>query len=799
MYSSPTTNRIKLLSAIFAGLWLFLSSSLGLSEPRELVIGSWDNQPLVFRDAEGKITGLAIDILEKIASQNDWNLTYKHASWAENYEALQNGKIDLLPVIAYSQKRDEFLDYPKETLINNWGVVYQTIDNNITSIKDLKGKRVALVTKLIHSKVFTELMEQFDFDFEAIPAKDFAEVLKILDEGKADAGVINRIISIMQADKFKVKPTTIIFNPVQVRYAVPQGRNQYVIDAIDKYLVETKADSKSFYYQSVNKWLKNEATKPDYSWVFPVISISLIVMLLVAGYILLVRREVKRRTADLMESENRFRQMADNINSVFWIVSADWNELIYVSPGYEKIWKKPTASLYKNPKSWLDIVHPDDLEHVKQDIANKTPPKTSAPAFREYRIVHPDGQESWISTHAYPVYGKDGKLYRYAGISEDITSKKLAELSLTVSKIEIETVLNSISDVVVYGNLNREIILTNPAMEKTFGYTAEDLIGKQTSILYADIKDFEKQGKRQFGIKSDIDYATFEVKYRRKDGSTFIGETFGTKVFDADGNPIGFIGVIRDVTQRKQVESELLDYKNHLEELVNERTIELSNLNKELEAFSYSVSHDLRAPLRAINGFSTMLYEDNASKLDEESENYLKRIVKASVKMERLIDDLLQISRVTRADMQKEKIDLSKLANDTLQGLHNEDPDRQIKWQVEDGLVINGDKTLINVLMQNLLGNAWKYTARCPESTIKFYRCRVNGSEPVFCVEDNGIGFDTKYSEKIFQPFQRLHSDNEYEGTGIGLATVNRVVHRHGGKIWVESELNKGSRFYFHL
>ena len=793
--------RAKILSVFLSGMWALLWASLAssASEPREIVVGTWDNQPLVFRNAEGKVTGFAIDILEKVAEQKNWKLTYKHDNWAENYQALQDGQIDLLTVIAYSHKRDEFLDYPKETLINNWGVVYQTNENNITSIKDLKGKRVALVTKVIHSKVFTDLMDQFNFDFEVVPAKDFKEVLRILDEGNADAGVINRIISIMQADKHRVKPTTIIFNPVQVRYAVPEGQNKDIIDAIDQYLVQAKLDSKSFYYQSVNKWLRTETTKPDYSWVIPVVGVFLIVAILVAGYILLVRREVKRRTADLTESENRFRQMADNINTVFWTVSADWNEIIYVSPGYEKIWKKSTASLYKNPRSWLDIVHPDDLPQVKKDITDKTPPNTSTPAFKEYRIVHPDGQECWISTQAYPVYDNDGNIYRYAGISDDITTNKLAELSLTVSKIEIETVLNSISDVVVYGNLKREIILTNPAMRNTFGYKQAEITGKQTSILYADIKDFENQGKRQFGINTGINQAMYEVKYRRKDGTTFIGETFGTKVFDSDDKPIGFIGVIRDVTQRKQVESELLDYKNHLEELVNERTLELSNLNKELEAFSYSVSHDLRAPLRAINGFSTMLYEDNENSLDDESKNYLRRIVKASIKMERLIDDLLQISRVTRADLQKEKINLSNLAEDILKSLQNDDPQRRVSWEVEDGLVVNGDKTLINVLMQNLIGNAWKYSAKSPTTVIKFYRSNTNGSQGAFCIEDNGIGFDAKYSDKIFQPFQRLHSDNEFEGTGIGLATVNRVVHRHGGKIWAESELNKGSRFYFHF
>jgi len=794
-----TQGQGKIRRLILLGLCLLLFSAPAFSEQREIIVGTWDNQPLVFRDASGKVSGFAIDILEKVAAQNQWKLIYRHASWAENFEALQKGEIDLLTVIAYSQKRDEFLDYPKETLLNNWAVVYQSTQNNITSIKDLKNKRVALVEKVIHSKVFTELMEQFNFPFEVIPAKDFQDVLRLLDEGKADAGVINRIISILQADKYQVKPTTIIFNPVQVRYAVPEGKNSDVINAIDSYLLTAKADSNSYYYQSINKWLKTQSSKTDYGWVFPVFSVIAIFAILVAFYIYLVRREVKRRTADLTESENRFRQMADNINSVFWIVSANWNDVIYASPGYEKIWRRPVASLYKNPNSWLELVHPEDLAQVKEDIANKMPPNTSPPAFREYRIVHPDGEECWISTHAYPVYDEHGRIYRYAGISEDITTSKLGELAITTSKIEIETVLNSISDVVVYSNLNREIILTNPAMNETFGYASKDLLGKKTSILYADIRDFDNQGKRQFNVETDIKHDTYEVSYKRKDGSVFIGETFGTKVFDASGNTIGFIGVIRDVTKRKQVEEELLEYKNHLEDLVEERTLELSNLNKELEAFSYSVSHDLRAPLRAINGFSTMLHEDNVDKLDAQSLNYLQRIVKASVKMEQLIDDLLQISRVTRADLRKEKIDLSKLADDILKSLQNDEPERQATWEIEPGLETLGDKTLTNVLMLNLLGNAWKYTSKKDKTIIKFYRYEANGSENTFCVEDNGIGFDTKYKDKIFLPFQRLHSDNEFEGTGIGLATVNRVVHRHGGKIWVESELNRGSKFYFHL
>ncbi|WP_455220378.1 sensor histidine kinase, partial [Kaarinaea lacus] len=367
------------------------------------------------------------------------------------------------------------------------------------------------------------------------------------------------------------------------------------------------------------------------------------------------------------------------------------------------------------------------------------------------------------------------------------------------SKAEFEAIFNAISDAVGYTDLDRNFVLVNPAMETIFGYKKDELVGKKTEIIYANKADFLQQGRLQFDKTSDIKSASYELRYVRKDGSTFIGETQGAKVFDHEGNTIGFIGVIRDVTQRKQVESELLQHRDHLEELVTYRTAELSNLNRELEAFSYSVSHDLRAPLRAINGFSTLLCEEYQQQLNNEGKDYLNRIIKASVKMERLIDDLLQISRVSRADLNKENIDLSVMAEEILNTLQNEEPERHVNWKVEKGLLAKGDRTLLHVMLQNLLDNAWKYTAKTPDAEIRFHRCTVNGHSNLYCIEDNGIGFDVKYKDKIFQPFQRLHTDNEFEGTGIGLATVNRVIHRHSGEIWAESTVDGGSRFYFKL
>lgn len=768
-------------------------------EPREYIIGTWDNPPIVFRDGSGEITGLSIDILKLVAKEHGWTLKLSHGSWREHYAALQKGTIDLLVGIAFTPERDALFNFTERTVINNWGVIYQTPNRYFTSIRDLQDKRIAMMENAIHSMVFRETMNRFNFSFEAVSTKDYADVLKLLDQGKADAGIINRVVSIMTADKYNIKPTSIIFNPVQVRMAAPKGKNRELIKALDSYLTVTQEDRESSYYRAINKWLKSESEKTSYRWILPAIAISAVIFILVAAYIYLVRREVKRRTSALAESESRFRQMAESINSVFWISSADGKEIIYASPAYERIWGRSLESLYRNPESWTHGMHPDDLPRIAENAAAFIPGDNTGPILREYRIIRPDGTECWIAERSYPVYDNTGTVYRIAGIAEDITARKLAELGLARSKAEFEAIFNAISDAVCYTDPERNIVLINPAFTKIFGYKSEEIIGKKTELLYADKADFLTQGRRQFDKDSEITTATYEMSYIRSDGSVLIGDTLGSKVFDNAENTIGFIAVIRDVTHRKQVESELLRHRGHLEELVAERTSELSNLNHELEAFSYSVSHDLRAPLRAINGFSTLLCEEYQQQLDDAGKDYLNRIIKASIKMERLIDDLLQISRVSRAELHKEKVDLSTMAEDILNTLQNEEPERHVKWEIEKGMSAKGDKTLLHVMLQNLLGNAWKYTAKTSNAEIRFHRCAVNGKGLAFCVEDNGIGFDSQYTDKIFKPFQRLHTDQEFEGTGIGLATVNRVIHRHSGKIWVESTINKGSRFCFRL
>ena len=271
-----------------------------------------------------------------------------------------------------------------------------------------------------------------------------------------------------------------------------------------------------------------------------------------------------------------------------------------------------------------------------------------------------------------------------------------------------------------------------------------------------------------------------------------------TKLLNDSGKCIGYLGAITDITERKQAEDEISKLNKSLERRVIERTTELAATNAELETFSYSVSHDLRAPLRSINGFTQALIEDCGQKLSDSGKIHLQRVRNASQNMGQLIDDLLKLSRVSRSDMLKERCDLSILTHDVVTEFRRNYPDRQVEFIIQEGVVVKGDKRLLRLVMENLLGNAMKFTDKNPGAKIEFKKTRIEGRS-VYFVRDDGAGFDMAYADKLFGPFQRLHSTSEFPGSGIGLATVQRIIHRHGGRIWAESAVGKGATFYFTL
>lgn len=243
---------------------------------------------------------------------------------------------------------------------------------------------------------------------------------------------------------------------------------------------------------------------------------------------------------------------------------------------------------------------------------------------------------------------------------------------------------------------------------------------------------------------------------------------------------------------------ELSHEEERLKQRVEERTHELEESNQELEAFSYSVSHDLRAPLRAVNGFSRIMLEDYNEKLDDTGQDYLHRINDSTVKMEALIDDMLQLSRITRTELKLEEVNLSLLAMGVVERFQYSEPGRKVKIEIEDDLVCQADQGLMAIVLENLIGNAWKYTSKKENAVIVFGHKEMNGST-VFYIKDNGAGFNMKYADKLFEAFKRLHGESEFQGTGVGLATVGRVIKKHKGKIWAQAEAGKGATFYFEL
>ena len=383
-------------------------------------------------------------------------------------------------------------------------------------------------------------------------------------------------------------------------------------------------------------------------------------------------------------------------------------------------------------------------------------------------------------------------------LQREIKERKRAASELAQRNAEFEAMFNAIPDAVMFVDTQRKIVMNNPATLEMFGYSEQELTGNTTEMLYANKADFRDQGKARYSSGPQAENGTYDVMYKHKNGTHFWTETLGTQVKDVNGETIGFIGLVRDITERRKTSHELEHHRNHLEAMVSERTAALEAANQELESFSYSVSHDLIAPLRAIDGFSHALQEDYAELIDETGQDYLERVRSGAQRMGILITDLLSLSKVSQSKLTRETIDLSAMAKTIINKLQESEPQRKVIVHIMPGLQGCADKRLLDIALTNLLSNAWKYTSRASSAQVEF-GVTANNGKTVYHVRDNGAGFDMKYADKLFTAFQRLHSAEKYEGTGIGLATVARILRRHGGQIWAEAEVDKGAVFYFTL
>ncbi|HEY5973667.1 MAG TPA: ATP-binding protein, partial [Geobacteraceae bacterium] len=372
-------------------------------------------------------------------------------------------------------------------------------------------------------------------------------------------------------------------------------------------------------------------------------------------------------------------------------------------------------------------------------------------------------------------------------------SRRRAEAALRESERYRFLFVNA-SDAILILNAAGQVLDVNAIACDLLGHSRESLMAMTLADLmpptWLATADAAHGGIQQSG------HCVFESVLLRQDGTPLPVEISSRRLVFR-GEPAILIS-FRDITDRQHAEEEIRKLNAELEERVQRRTRELALANEEMEAFCYSVSHDLRGPLRHINGYGTILMEEHSRQLDDGAREYLTRLRRASRHMGQLIDDLLKLSQVSRSEMVLGEVNLSTLAREVMTELQQANPERRVACAITDGIVATGDARLLRVVLDNLLGNAWKYTSHKEVATIEFGTTRENGTTAYF-VRDDGAGFDMTYADKLFGPFQRLHRSDEFEGTGIGLATVQRIILRHGGQVWGIGKPGQGATFWFTL
>jgi PAS domain S-box-containing protein len=631
-----------------------------------------------------------------------------------------------------------------------------------------------------------------------------------------------------------------------------------------------------------------------------------------------------RATIDL----DVFKELSETVSYVFWLVQLSPERVLYISPGFERIWQRTSETLYENPRLWGESVHPDDRARVRGLYERFLARPDQVRFDLECRIVRSDGDVRWIHARARVLRDAEGRVDRVAGIAEDITSRRDAEEALRESEYRFRQLVQSMPMPIWSCAPNGECTFLNDTWLAFTGVPLERQLGdgwldqlhpddrERVSAVWraavttggayrveyrirrhdGEYRWFEALGTpihdghgaivKWFGANTDIHdayllreslrlqqerfvrigetvpgvihsfrlrpdgtacfpYASpsieriygvrpeeiaedaraifrlthpddsrrvldlvhesakqmtpFHTEFRaenRRGGQMWI-EVRSQPVREADGSVI-WHGYLADVTERKRVEAEIRTLNAELEERVLQRTAELEAANRELEAFSYSVSHDLRAPLRAIDGYAGALAEDFGPNLPPEAARFLHEVREGAQRMGTLIDDLLDFSRLGRQTLSRRRVDTASLVRETLTALTASQPDRAIDVRIGELAPCQGDPALIRQVWVNLLGNALKYTrGRTPAIVEVGCDCR-NGDTHYF-VRDNGAGFDMRYAPKLFRVFQRLHRPDEFEGTGVGLAIVKRIVERHGGQISVDAAVGQGATFRFTL
>ena len=519
----------------------------------------------------------------------------------------------------------------------------------------------------------------------------------------------------------------------------------------------------------------------------------------------------KKVADELKESERRFNDMMDNVDLVSIVIDTQ-SRIIYCNDFFVALtgWRREEVL----GQMYVELVIPAEVRDEVREVHTEMRAGLPAARHHENEIVTRSGERRLIRWNNSMMHSPSGEVIGTASIGEDITERKRAEQALVESERQQRQLIEQLNIersrlidaqrvakvgswetnlatlTVIWSDETHRIYGTDPA---TFHPTH----GRFLELVHPeDLANVEDAFNRSIGERDT--YHQIEHRALLADGRIKFIEERWRVFFDALEKPMRVVGTSHDITARIRAANEIRTLNADLERRVEERTAELEAVNRELESFDYSISHDLKAPIRHIEGFSNMVLEDYGGKLDDHGRNCLQRIHGAAMRMDQLVNDLLALSMISKSQIVRSEIDLSALAQTTFAELEQTQPGRQIECVVEPGLTANADRGLLRIVLANLFGNAWKFTSKRDGAKIEFGRHAAEDG-PAFFVRDNGAGFDAAYADRLFAPFQRLHTESEFAGTGIGLATVRRIITRHGGRVWAEGVVDQGVTIRFTL
>lgn len=762
----------------FLLLLLFLSVFINPQHAdarRTVRVGIYNFKPLVNSDANGAVSGFFVEILKHVADKQEWNLQYIAGTWQDGLDRLKNDQIDLMVCIGYTEEREKYLDFPKEFLLLDWGVVYRAKGSNINTILDLEGKTVSALKGSIYLTGFLDLVRQFNINVNILEMDQMIDVFRAVDFGKAEAGVTANLLGVINESGHNIERTPIFYTPIKLGYGVNGGKNSDLIKALDLEIAGLKADRSSIYYHQLENMLgrKDAGVLKVVYWI---ISGIIAVLLIVIAFVVVLKRQIRRKTSELSESENHIRTLIHAIPDLIWLKDING---VYLSCNkkFEQFFGAVEADIIG--KTDYDFVSREQADYFRE-YDRKALESGESSINEEWITFAVDGSQALLETIKAPVFDISGKALGVLGIARDITWRKQVEERLSESNAYLDNLFNYANAPIIVWNPNFCITRFNHAFECLTGFSEADVLGKSLEILFPPDKVESSMSLIRATLSGER-WQIVEIDILHRDKSVRKLLWNSATLFSDDGLvPVATIAQGHDITLRKQFEQELKDK------------------NERLERFNYTISHDLKSPLITIQYFTGQVIRNLEAGLLDDVMDDLNRVSNTAAKMTNLITDLLNLSHIGSRRNYSKHIDMERLVNDSLAQLTGPIRAKQIEVVVNTmPPLASGDRLRIDELVQNLIENAIKYMGEQVAPRIEI-GCREDDNRSVYFVKDNGKGIDLSYQETIFGLFSKI--DSKSEGTGIGLALVKQIVEAHGGRVWVESDgVGHGSCFCFTL